>query len=129
MNLRLRAIRDQFTRNLGIATLGAALAGCASSSAEINAAAVAGELAKHRERAGGATKRSGPPPGEASAFIVPESQLQLIQVSILGREDSNGTCKTPQMDRRGDQAADRTRAAEGKSARDGERAWTSHRLR
>ena len=50
-------------RNLGIATLGAALAGCASSSAEISAAAVAGELAKHRERAGGATKRSGLPPG------------------------------------------------------------------
>src|ERR1700688_3986349 len=44
-------------------------------------------------------------------------------------EDSNGACKTPQMDRRGDKAADRTRAAEGKSASDGERAWTSHRLR
>jgi len=45
------------------------------------------------------------------------------------REDGNGACKTPQMDRRGDQAAGRTRAAEGKSAGDGARAWASHRVR
>jgi len=43
-------------------------------------------------------------------------------------EHNNGACKNPRMDRGGDQAADRTRAAEGESARDGERAWTSHRL-
>jgi hypothetical protein len=62
------------------------------------------------------------------AFIGPELQAQ-TDAGFDSWSNSNGACKTPQMDRRRDQAADRTRAAEGKGASDGARAWTSRRLR
>jgi hypothetical protein len=63
------------------------------------------------------------------AFIGPESQSETDADFDPWSTNCNGVCKTPQMDRRRDQAADRTRAAEGKSASDGARDWTSRRLR
>ena len=70
-------------------------------------------------------------PGELKGVRLHRARIcrcNLLQVSILGSEDCNGACKTPQMDRRRDQAAARTGASQGKSASDGERAWASHRL-
>jgi hypothetical protein len=65
-----------------------------------------------------------------------QSEVGLLLILVAGAMKGSFTLPmkftrhwTPQVDRWGDQAADRTCAAEGKSACDGERAWTSHRLR
>src|SRR5882672_7086173 len=67
------------------------------------------------------------PWGEAtSAFVAPESSVQFIWVRFAGASDGNGARKTACLDRRRNQALDRTRAAEDKCAIDREAAWTPH---
>jgi hypothetical protein len=52
--------------------------------------------------------------------------LVICLVRFAGASDGNGTLKTACLDRRRDQALDRTRAAEDECAIDREAAWTPH---
>jgi hypothetical protein len=69
--------------------------------------------ANWHEKGGGLGKRRSKVP----ALITPESWLQLLGFDPRS-EDLNGAFKTAQMDRRRDQAADRTCASEGNGAND-----------
>ena len=68
--------------------------------------------------------------GEAKPDRLHHARIAVTTDASFDFERENyGANKNPRMDRGGDQAADRICAAEGKSVRDGERPWPSHRLR